>query len=106
MTDKVRAILTELRRQLQALYGPRLQTVILYGSQARGDADAGSDIDVLVVLQGPVSPGEEIERTSGIVSELSLRHNEVISCIYMDADHYTHRHGPLPRNIRREGVAV
>jgi predicted nucleotidyltransferase len=106
MTDKVRAILTELRRQLYALYGEQLQQVILYGSQARGDAEVGSDIDVLVVLQGPVSPGEEIERTSDIVTELSLRYDEVISCVFMDVAHYTHRHGPLLRNIRREGVAV
>ena len=64
MRETVRSIIKELRHQLEALYGARLVRMVLYGSQARGDAERSSDIDVLVVLQGPVSPGEEIARTS------------------------------------------
>jgi predicted nucleotidyltransferase len=37
--------------------------MVLYGSQARGDADPDSDIYVLVVLKAPVQVGEEIDRT-------------------------------------------
>jgi len=48
------AILAELRSRFEALYGVRLIHMVLYGSPARGDAHADSDIDVLVVLQGPV----------------------------------------------------
>ena len=102
MNDNLAAILAQLRRHLEVLYGPRLVQMVLYGSQARGDAEPGSDIDVLVVLQGPVDSYEEIKRTSDIVAGLSLRHGEVISCIFMDEDRFTHRHGPLLRNIRRE----
>ncbi len=39
---------------------------MLFGSQARGDKMPGSDIDVLVVLKGPVRPGEEIRRTVNV----------------------------------------
>lgn len=52
MSEKVHAIMKELRRQLEALYGPRLIRMVLYGSQSCGDAEPGSDIDVLVVLGG------------------------------------------------------
>jgi uncharacterized protein len=58
MSEKLATILAELRRHLEALYGPRLVHLVLYGSQARGDAEPSSDIDVLVVLQGPVDSGE------------------------------------------------
>lgn len=40
-------------------------------SEQHGDAETGSDIDVLVVLQGPVSPGAESARISDIITSLS-----------------------------------
>jgi predicted nucleotidyltransferase len=86
--------------------GERLVRMVLYGSQARGDAEPGSDIDILVVLQGPVQPGDEIARTGGIVTDLSLQFQAVISCVFMDEDRFLHRSGPLLRNIRREGITV
>ena len=83
MNEKLTAILAELRHRFEALYGERLLQKILFGSQARGDAEPGSDIDVLVVLKDPVPPGNEIDRTIGIVAELSLQHAEVISCVFI-----------------------
>jgi uncharacterized protein len=106
MSDKLTALLTELRRRFEALYGERLVQMILFGSQARGDAEPGSDIDVLVVLKDPVRAGEEIERTIDFVADLSLQHNEVISCAFIGEDRFKHRHGPLLRNVRREGVRI
>ncbi len=106
MSEKINAILTDLHRRFEKLYGDRLVKMVLYGSQARGDAEEGSDIDVLVVLKGPVSPGVEIDRTIDDVAELSLENNEVICCVFMDEERFTSRNGPFLRNIRREGVAV
>lgn len=48
---------------------------MLFGSYARGDAEPGSDIDVLVVLHGDVNPGEEIARTGEMVADISLRYD-------------------------------
>ena len=41
-------------------YGDRLVQLVLCGSQARGNAEPGSDIEVLVVLWGEVNAGQEI----------------------------------------------
>ena len=106
MAASLRPVIEELRARLNGLYGERLAHVILFGSQARGDAVSGSDIDVLVVLKGPVSPGREIARTGGITSSLSLRHDIVISCTFVSVDRYETEKSPLLLNIHREGVPV
>jgi predicted nucleotidyltransferase len=101
---EVRAILAELRRRFEAIYGDRLVAMVLYGSQARGDSEDGSDIDVLVVLRGEVDPSAEIDRTLDDVAEPSLGNNVVVSCVFTEEERYLHRFGPLLPNIRREGV--
>ncbi|MCC3410421.1 MULTISPECIES: nucleotidyltransferase domain-containing protein [unclassified Microcoleus] len=104
--DQLKNILTQLRSHFEQLYGDRLTQMVLYGSQARGDARPDSDIDVLVVLKGEVNPGEEIKRTSHIRADLSLQNDEVISCLFMDEQRFMHYNGPLLRNIRQEGIAL
>lgn len=106
MIEQLRSLLKELRRRLEALYGPRLVRLVLFGSQARGEAEPGSDIDVLVVLEGPVRPGEEIRRTGEIASEISLENNVVISCAFISAERFEREQSPLLINVRREGIPV
>jgi predicted nucleotidyltransferase len=99
-------ILKELRRRLEALYGKRLVRLSLYGSQARGDATTGSDIDILVVLQGPVSPCAEIARTVNDVAEISLDHGVVIACVFVSQEAYEHEQSPLLLNVRQQEIAI
>ncbi len=106
MKPGIQAIVTELRERLQKIYGPRLVRLVLFGSQARGDAAAGSDVDVLVVLRGPVDACLEITRTGEEVAGLSLSHDAVIACVFMDEERFSQRQGPFLRNIRREGIAL
>jgi hypothetical protein len=61
---------------------------------------------MLVVLKGEVSSEVEIERTGDIITELSLKYNELICCVFMDEHRFIHRNGPLLRNIRKEGIPV
>ena len=106
MNTTLQLILTRLKHDLIALYGDRLLHLTLFGSQARGDAEPGSDIDVLVVLKPPVNPGEEIQRTGQAIANLSLHYDVVVSCLFMDEIHYQTRNGSLLRNIRKEGIPL
>ena len=106
MQANVEVVVRQLHERLTARYGNRLANVVLYGSQARGDAQAGSDIDLLVVLRGSVQHGEEVSRTGDILAELSLQHNVVLTCLFVASDRYERREGPLMRNVHREGLLV
>ena len=101
---KIKTIVAKLRKSFRVLYGKRLIKMILFGSHARGDAEPGSDIDVLVVLEGQVNPVKEIERTSEIRASLCLHYDVVVSCLYISAERYTTEQSPLLLNVRREGI--
>lgn len=106
MDADVRTALDDLRAALRAHYGARLATLVLFGSRARGDAEAGSDIDVLVVLHGPVRARTEIGETSHLTAAISLAHDVVVQCVFISAEDYRTGDGPLMRNVHREGIPV
>jgi predicted nucleotidyltransferase len=106
MTATLHNILQKFRRGLEEVYGSRLARVVLFGSQARGDALPDSDIDVLVVLYGEVNPLREAGRISRFRGDLCLRHNVVITCVYISADQAQSGDSPLFENIRAEGVTL
>jgi predicted nucleotidyltransferase len=106
LPPNVAAALGELKPALVDLYGERLRGVYLYGSHARGDFHADSDVDVLIVLVGPVVPGEEINRYSTIRADICLRYDLVISTLPVAEDWFNQQIEPLYQNVVREGVPV
>ncbi len=99
-------ILSTLRARFEALYGERLYKMLLYGSQARGDSEDGSDIDVMVVLEGEVNPYREMKRNIEMTAALSLEYDVVISCLYISKEKYLHEKSSLLINVRREGMLI
>jgi len=98
--------LEELKRALVGVYSSRLRGVYLYGSYARGDFGADSDVDLLVALEGEVKPTREMDRLSPIVAEICLRYDLLISLYPVPVEWLTGRKSPLFENIRREGVRL
>jgi predicted nucleotidyltransferase len=102
-----KALLNDLKERLAATYGDRLDVVVLFGSEARGDARADSDIDLLVVLCGPIDDyGVELERSLAAVYPVALRVGRRVSVKLLDRREYDQGDSPLVREIRRTGVAA
>lgn len=102
----LRPLLNELQVALGNLYGDDLLKLILFGSYARAEHNAGSDVDVLIVLRGEVEPALEIGRFSQLCAALSLKYDQVISPIFMSAARFTDEQSPLLLRVRHEGVAL
>lgn len=103
---KLEKIITEFRQALEKIYGDKLINLVLYGSQARGDATEDSDIDIMVILKSPVSPGDEIFRMGEVKNQINLKYDQLISVLPISEEDFLRKDTPLLENIRREGIAL
>jgi predicted nucleotidyltransferase len=99
-------ILNPIKLYCQREYGDRLDCLILFGSQARGEANLDSDVDLLIVLQDPVMISQEMQKTSLFIANFCLENNLVISRIFLPKLRFENENSPLLRNIRREGIIL
>ena len=97
-------LLRQIKERLKAVHGDRLKGVVLYGSQARGEERPDSDIDVLVLLDGPVRFGRDLEANLSVLYPLSLELGRRISAKPVSADAYRTVDCPLYRNAKAEGI--
>lgn len=106
MSRQWRRALQQFVRELRKHYGFRLEGVVLYGSRARGDAEEGSDIDTLVVLNPIEDFWTEFRLISPMADRVSLEHDVVISAVPVDSREFRETQNPLYLNVHREGVRV
>lgn len=89
---------------LRDLYGPRLKRLILFGSWARGEAEPESDVDVLVVLEGPTGAYEEAKRTSRVATKAAAYRDTALSLVHMSEEEYAAGRSPLVWSVREDGI--
>ena len=100
-------LLNELKERLAAAYGDRLYAVVLFGSEARGDAGPDSDIDLLAVLETLTGDyGDELERRLAAVHPVALRLGRRVSVKPLTREEFERGDSPLLREVRRSGVAT
>ena len=106
MTNLETEILEDFKRRLASQLP--LRGMILFGSRARGDADPDSDMDVVVVVEGPIDAA--VHHTVSLCAwEASVPKSVVLTPIPVSRTDW--EEGPesdslLAIAVRREGVAI
>lgn len=90
------------------LVSKKVNKIILYGSQARGDSTDGSDIDILVIVDEPKEALYKLKKAMWrYTNEISLRQDEVVSLVLKNvADYNSMRHTLFYSNVEREGIEL
>ncbi|MGK7954987.1 MAG: nucleotidyltransferase domain-containing protein [Crocosphaera sp.] len=106
MKIQLQEIIIKTRQGLEKIYGEQLEQLVLFGSQARGDARNDSDIDLLIVLKNSFDYSTESNRISFLIADLCLEYNVLISCAFASSEQFQHRNSGFFRNVRAEGITV
>ncbi len=98
-------VLGRLDRELRDLYGGRRYGgLVLYGSYARGEAGEGSDVDLLVLLEGEVDPVRELIHLEDVKWPLALESGYALSVLAVSVEAYESSQDPFLWSARSEGV--
>jgi predicted nucleotidyltransferase len=96
-------VLIRFRAALDALYGERIERVVLFGSRARGDAREDSDYDVAVFLKDLTDRWPELDRLADLSTDILDQTGEFIHAMPYRAGSYNER-TPLMHEVRADGV--
>lgn len=99
-------IFSLVKANLEKAYGDRLKGVVVYGSEARGEAKEDSDIDLLVLLDGDVDVWDDAKRIIHALYPIQLDVVRPIHATPVNIGVYTSGEYGLYQNARREGVFI
>ncbi|MBN1525748.1 MAG: nucleotidyltransferase domain-containing protein [Spirochaetales bacterium] len=102
----IKNVINTISPRLQKRMQGTLVRIILYGSCARNEANDDSDIDIALVIDRDVSPGEIIEQVADIINDINLDFNVLVSVYPVSEKKYNNTNSPLLLNIRKEGKTV
>jgi predicted nucleotidyltransferase len=102
-----KTIENELVNGLLNIFGDNISKIILYGSVARNEETAESDVDIAVINIAPIS-----DETRNIFidwsSEMDLKYDRVFSIIDIEKERFDTWENILPfyKNVSREGIVL
>ena len=98
-----------LKRVKQAIHEMEAGAeIILYGSHARGDSDARSDWDFIILLDGSVND-ERVDRIRHRLYEIEWECDEVLCSIVRNREEWNsprYRSTPFRQNVELEGMVL
>ncbi|NES90244.1 nucleotidyltransferase domain-containing protein, partial [Okeania sp. SIO2B9] len=92
--QKLGEILTRVKQEFKQIYQDNFISLILFGSQARGDAKPDSDIDVLVVLKENNNLDNKHQKIIEFISDICIEYGMLVSCVYVSESQFQQEKSP------------
>lgn len=105
----IRSVCSTVAAEVPAMMKNDVKEIILFGSCARGDYDAESDIDIAILMNCDRRDSEKYSKgLSKIAADIDLREFSVVSFLCIPSSEYDERKSwyPLYHNIEAEGVRI
>ncbi len=107
MTAEHRQIIINAISQKAKEITPKGSEVILYGSQARGDARPDSDWDVLILLDKDKVTSEDVDDYTYPLREMGWDYNECINALlFTKKEWQQNTANPFFENVARDGIRL
>ena len=96
-------ILQRFRSAVDAIFGNRVDRVVLFGSRARGDSRGDSDYDVAIFLREFTNRRQDVKRLVPVVTDILEEEGLVIHPVPFPVSAWQER-TPLMHEIRLDGI--
>jgi len=97
-------IRSEIRPRLEAVFQDRFRGALLFGSEAREQAQEDSDVDIMVLLREPVELGKDLEKIVDALYPLQLRIDRPIHAFPVSSKAFKAGTHGLYRRVQQEGL--
>jgi len=102
LRDSTRKFLTQLSR---GVFDERIRYIVLFGSEARGEANLFSDVDIAVVSDEPITQTQKLSILDAVDEDVEVEVDyRLVSTRTkdLDCDHFMN----VNYHIKREGLVI
>lgn len=109
MSDETKNIIEQFVTGVKSCLGSSINSMIVFGSYARGDYNENSDIDILILVNLSETEIKKYEdQVIDYAFDLELEYGKCLSPLIKNQEVFDYWSDTLPlyRNIKKEGVQV
>ncbi|MGN0715099.1 MAG: nucleotidyltransferase domain-containing protein [Anaerovoracaceae bacterium] len=107
--EKIKKVTELFAKEAKKIYGEKIKKIILYGSCARGDFQADSDIDILLLLNVPKEDlATERKKIFAVADALDLEYEVVLAPVLQSYEVYQNylSVSAYYQSVQKEGVMI